>query len=126
MDYATLLATLIPLLGEAGVAALKDQIDALAANEDEIWKAMVLALVADAVEQYGLEGIDIAQAAIESLFANEVPDINWASPRVVSDLVAQMQNAEADRKNQVRDYFTKIGEVAGIIGVSIIKGLLAG
>jgi len=126
MNFEALLATLIPILGEAGVAALTEQINALAANEDEAWKAMVLALVADAVKEHGVDGIVLAEEAIESLFKNEVPDIDWASPRVVSDLVAQMQNAEAGRKSQVRDYFTKIGDVLGILGVGIIKGLLAG
>lgn len=122
MDLKKLLDSLIPMLGNAGVKALSDKLDELAAD-DASWKGTVLALLADAVDANGPKGIAIAQQAIEDLLNNEVPKIDWASPRTASDLVAQLQNAEADKADAVRDWFVKFGDIMAQIGVGIVKGL---
>ena len=124
MDMQSLLNSLIPLLGNAGVEALKEKLDDLSANQDAAWKATVLALLSDAVEENGPQGIALAQQAVEDLLNHKVPDIDWASPRTASDLVAQLQNAEADKASAVRDWFVKLGDVMALIGVGIVKGLM--
>lgn len=123
MDIKNLLDSLSPLLGQAGVDALADTLDTLAAA-DESWKGTVLALLADAVEKEGIQGITLAIQAIDDLLNNKVPDIDWAQPRTASDLVVQLQNAEADTADAVRDWFVLFGEIIAQIGVGIVKGLI--
>lgn len=126
MDFQRLLDSLLPVLGQAGVDALAEALKELAADQDDDWKSTVLALVADAVEYAGPAGIELARAAIEDLFDDDAPDIDWANPRTASDIVAKLQNAEAGEKSAVRDWFTKFGEALGKIAMGLVKGLTQG
>lgn len=124
MDIKQLLDLLLPQLGQAGVDALKDLLEDLSADQDQPWKKAVLALLADAVKNHGPEGIEMARKAIEAILAHKVPKIDWANPRTASDIVAQLQNAEADQKVAARDFFVKLGEVLGKVSVGIVLGLI--
>ena len=124
--YGKLLENLLPTLGEAGVEALRSELDDLAAEAQEPWKRSVLALVANGVEQFGPEGVAVATTAISRLLeGNEAPDINWADLDVASDILAHMQNAEADRKSDAEEFLTRVGRVLGVIFGGILKGLIA-
>lgn len=126
MSFTALLDSLVPVLGEMGVKALADKLENLSAGQGESWKRMVLALVADAVEAHGPAGVEMAYQAIKAIFDNKKPKIDWASPRTASDIVAAMQNAEADRKSEVKDFFVQLGEVFSLISVGIVRGLIKG
>ena len=124
MDFQKLLNNLLPMIGQAGVDTLEGVFKDLAADADKPWAQTALALLADAVSANGMAGIEMARKAIDSLFDNEVPDINWANPRTASDFVAKLQNAEADDKSAARDFFTKLGESFGQIFEGMIRGLI--
>ena len=124
MDFQQIITNLLPIIGPMGVDALKDLLEDLAANEDKPWVQVSLALLADAVDQHGMAGIEMARKAIEALFENEVPIIDWASPRTASDFVARLQNAEADDKKAARDFFVKMGDVLSGIVAGIVKSLI--
>jgi hypothetical protein len=126
MDFKQLLDNLLPIIGPAGVTALEDVFDDLAADRDQVWAKTALSLLADAIDQYGMDGIAVARKALDSVFENEVPDLNWASPRTASDFVANLQNAEAVEKGAARDFVAKISAVFGQIFAGMIKSLLKG
>ena len=125
MDLQALINSLLPIVGQEVVDQLTEQIDELSADQEDEFKALLLALVADAVEEHGPAGIDMAQDAINDLFDGKNPDIDWASPRTASDLVAAMQLEEAGRKAKAKDFFTKLGNTLAIISAAVVKGLIA-
>ncbi len=124
MNFQKLLNDLIPIIGQAGVDTLSGFFKDLAADQDQPWAQAALSLLADAVEKHGMDGIELARKAIDALFENKVPDINWASPRTASDFVAKLQNAEAGDKSAARDFFIKMGDAFGQIFIGMIKGLV--
>lgn len=124
MDFQKLLDTLIPTLGKTGVDALAREFQDLADAQGQPWKKAVLALLADAIEANGLDGVALAQSVIHDLFENKVPVIDWASPRTASDIVAVLQNAEADTKSATNDFFVKLGGGLGKILSGLIKGMM--
>lgn len=123
MAWQALLTNLIPIIGKPAVTALAGKLKGLVVGE--AWQQTIIDLLADAVEEHGVEGIRIALTAITAFTKNEVPDIDWANPRTASDLVAQMQSAEADEKSAMRDFSALAGDVFGELGAAVIKGILA-
>ncbi|MCA9559581.1 MAG: hypothetical protein KC583_13570, partial [Myxococcales bacterium] len=107
------------------VDELAEKLDELAAEAGEPWKRAVLALVADAVEQHGPAGLLLVQEVVDDLTAGKAPDIDWANPRTASDVVAQLQNAEAGRRSAARDFAARVGDVVGRLLVGIVRGLAA-
>lgn len=124
MDFQQLLDSLLPLVGPLGVRTLGNLFEDLAEDQDKPWAQAALGLLADAVDQHGLAGIMMARKAIEALIEDEVPNIEWANPRVASDFVAKLQNAEADDKSAARDFIIKLGDAFGEIVTAVVKGLL--
>jgi hypothetical protein len=125
MDFQQLLNSLLPTLGQAGVDTLEGVFKDLSADQDKPWAQTALALLADAVGAHGMAGVEMARKAIDALFENEVPNIDFASPRTASDFVAKLQNAEADDQSAARDFFVKVGDAFGQIFAGMIKGLVA-
>lgn len=126
MDFQKLIDSLLPVLGQVGVDALTNEFKDLAGGQDAPWKQAALNLLADAVQAHGMAGIDLARKALDDLFDNKAPEIDWANPRTASDIVAKLQNAEADDKSKARDFFVKVGDSFGKLLAAIIKGLAAG
>jgi len=56
----------------------------------------------------------------------KAPDIDWADLEVASNILAELQNAEADRKKSVNEILVKLSHVLGTIMTALIKGLAAG
>lgn len=125
MDWTNLLNTLVPALGQAGVDALSGKLADLASGQDEEWKKSTLALLGNAIEKHGPQGLQLGLDAINAMLNDEAPDIDWADLEVASDILAQLQNAEADRRSAARAYLVQVGEVLGDLMSGIIKGLIA-
>ena len=123
-NWTELLKHLVPALGEMGVKTLADKLTDLSNEATEPWKRAILALVADAIEKNGTEGIKLAYDAIEALIESKPPKIDWADLEVASDILAQLQNAEADRKSAARDFFARVSDDIGAILGGLIKGLI--
>jgi len=123
MNWNDLLKNLIPSLGEMGVKALAEELKDLSAEAAEPWKKSVLALLGNAVEKNGVDGIKLAYDAIEGLINDEAPKLDWADLEVASDVLAQLQNAEADQKDATRDFFARVSDSLGAILGGLIKGL---
>jgi len=124
-NWNDLLKNLIPALGGMGVKMLVEEFDKLSADAAEPWKKSVLALLGDALEKNGVDGIKMAYDAIEALINDKEPKIDWADLEVASNVLAQMQNAEADRKSAARDFFARLSNDIGAIMGGLIKGIIA-
>jgi hypothetical protein len=125
MELTKLLESLVPALGQAGVDILTEEFKDLAADQDQPWKKTALALLADAVQAHGPAGIGMAQKAIQDLINHKVPNIDWASPRTASDLVAALQNASADEQSATAEFCAQVGRTLGKVLAAVIQGLLA-
>ena len=124
-DFSDALEGLVPIVGSQAVKLVSDELDGLASDASDPLKAAVLALVSDAVSEHGAAGISMAQSAVKDLLEGDHPNIDWASPRTASDLVAAMQNAEADRKTEAREMAQRVGHAMGKIGAVLIKAVIA-
>ena len=125
MNFDDLIKLLGPTIGQTGIDALTSVFKDLAEGQDAAWKKAALALVANAVEKEWPGGLKLALDALDALMNDEEPDIDWADLRVASDVLAQLQNAEADTKSAVKDYIDKLSKTLGVILAGVIKGLIA-
>lgn len=123
MDLNGLINHLGPALGDAGVKALKEQVTKLSANKTG-WKSTALKLTAQAVDKHGPDGVQIAMKAIRDILEDKEPDIDWADLEVASDVLAHLQNAEADKKSEIRNFASQLSEAAGVILAGVIKGMV--
>lgn len=124
MDLQALLNSLVPSIGQGAVDLLAEQLKDISHGANEAWQKTVLNLLAQAVEANGPGGIQMAMDAINSLFDGEEVVIDWADLETASDIVAQLQNAEADQKKAVNDYLTKITKALGVVLNGLIRGLI--
>jgi len=124
MNIQTILDMVIPVLGPVAAGTLKTQLDEMTQGTDASWKRAILALVGDAVQKHGVQGIQIAVDAIKDILDDKHVEIDWADLATASDLLAHMQNAEAGRKSAARAFLTQVGEVLGIILAALVKGLI--
>lgn len=124
-DLKKALKELLPKLGARGVDKAGDVLDGLAKDTDEPWKRASLALLADAVDKYGMDGVKRAQDVLETLIQEEKPDIEWMDLGTASDVLAHLQNAEADRKSAAKDFLLRVGNDLGVFLSAVIKGLVA-
>lgn len=125
MDFAKLLETLAPILGEVGIKRLARELDELGSEAVKPWKKSILALVSNGIEVYGPMGIQMAVDAIIDLLDGKEVVPEWVDLSVGSDILALLQNAEADRKSDTKDFLAKVGKVLGQILDGLIKGLIA-
>ena len=120
------LSSLLPVIGQVGIDALKDEIEDLTEDANEPWKKAVLGLVGDAVVTFGPQGVNLATKALEDLMNGEgEPDLSWADLGTASDVLAHLQSVEADRKSEVSDFLTKVGKFLRQHLRVFIKGLPA-
>ena len=124
-DLKQFLDDLVPVLGEAGVKALSGELDDLAAGQTG-WKQNVLALLSESVDKFGPEVIKIGMDAIDKLLAGEAPVIDWADLATASDIVAALQNAEADHRDEVSAFTVKLSHAFGKILGALVRGLAMG
>ena len=124
-DFSRALEGLVPIVGAQAVKLASDELDGLASDASDPLKAAVLSLMSDAVSEHGTAGIAMAQKAVKDLLEGDTPNIDWASPRTASNLVAAMQNAEADRKTEAREMAQRIGHALGKIGAVLLKAAIA-
>jgi hypothetical protein len=123
MNWQEVLNQILPVVGNVGVRQLENLLNDVASDQ-EGWKRSILHLIADAVEKHGPSGIQIAMDALNGLFEGETVDINWANPRVASDLVGALQNAEADAKSSMHDFGVEVSHTLGTLLAGLLKGLI--
>lgn len=126
--YAKKLTGMLPDIGDKGVKAAAGELDKQANKADAPWKKALLNLTADSLEKHGPEGVRMASKAVEDLFAGKrsgtkISDIT-DDLETASDLLAALQNAEADRKTAARNFLKALGQTLGTLTGGFIRGLL--
>lgn len=117
--------SLVDELGKLGMKKAGTAINRLIKQAVSPWKKTILSLVADAIKQYGPAGIEKAEKAIKRIADGKAPDVSFATLRVQSDVLARLQNAEADRKNEAREFMAMVAKTLGEIIAAVIKGIIA-
>jgi hypothetical protein len=124
MSYKKKISHLATKLGDEGVSQLADVLDKEAEKADEPWKKTLLDLLAESTRRHGPEGFALAQNAVEGyLDKNNATDIRRVSKNLLtaSNLLAQMQNAEAEEKERLRKWLRALVQTLGKI-VQVVLG----
>jgi hypothetical protein len=126
MSYKRKISNMASKIGEEGVDKLADFLDDEAEKADEPWKKTTLDLLADAGRRHGPEGFKMAQDAVERLLDGKEVDLRKVTKNllIASNLLAQLQNAEADRKDRARKWLTAVGQTLGKILKAVIGTIL--
>ena len=123
MSNVDVIQDLVEILGQPVVDRLMDNLRDIANDKDEAWKRTILSVIAEMTAEHGISGIQLGIDLIERVIGGrETPDLSGLSLRAQSDLLAQLQRAEADRKEKAGAFMHKIGESLG----KVISGLLTG
>lgn len=98
-------------LGEEGLEELLKMLDEIEAKADEPYKKVILAMVADLLVKHGLEGIEIAEDLLKRMGEKKRVNLNDLSVRTASEVVAKLQNAEADDRKLQQKYLHVVADV---------------
>ena len=113
-------------LAPKAVEAINDALGKVEVKEE--WQATLLGVVVDSVESYGVVGIEKAKDLVWSLIEGKTFDqdaFDALSLRAQSDLLAQLQNKEADEQTAIKDFFAVVGDTLGGVLVAVAKGMIA-
>lgn len=126
MSYKRKISSLVTKVGEEGVDKIAAVLDDEAKKADEPWKRTVLDLLADAARRHGPDGFKMAQDAVEGLLDGKEVDIRRVTKNllIASNLVAQLQKAEAGRKERARKWLRAVGDVLGRILKGVVGALI--
>lgn len=115
-----LINSLGPVLGQKAVTLIQEELVDLSLSTAG-WKKTVLELLADAVKKHGMTGVQMALDAVKDIVDGKPVKISWADLKVASDLLAELQNAEADEKSAAHDFLIKVSHIFSVI----LAGLIA-
>ena len=121
-DLGDMVSNIVGKLGSAGLQEVNTALEKLEENADEKWKGAFISLISDAVDEYGLYGIERAQKLCMDAINGKNVSLDFASLESRSDFLAVIQNMEADDKKKINDFFVKIGEILGIIVKAFLSG----
>jgi len=126
MSYKKKISGLASKVGEEGVEKLSSFLDDEAAKADEPWKRTLLDLLADGARRHGPEGFQMAQEAAERLLDGDDTDIRKVTKNllIASNMVAQLQRAEAERKERARKWLKAVGQTLGTILKAVLGTVL--
>jgi hypothetical protein len=126
MSYKRKISNLASKIGEEGVDKLAGVLDDEAAKADEPWQRTLLDLLADGARRHGPEGFEMAKNAAERMLDGDDTDIRKVTKNllIASNLLAQLQNAEADRKDRARKWLAAIGQTLGTILKAVVGAVL--
>ena len=91
-------------VGDDGVEKLASAISAKGDEADRRWQQNVLKAMSDAVRKNGPAGLDAAYKEIEKTLSGKPGEFKFTSLRVGSELLAELQNAEAETRERIRGF----------------------
>jgi len=120
MSWKDIVADLSVDLGEKGLDYVIKELDKIEGQATDPWMKVSLAMVGELLEKHGIEGLELARELIMSIGDNKVPDLSDLSIATASDVVAQLQNAEAAERKLQQKYIVIVTDVLA----QLIKGLV--
>ena len=124
MNWDDILKGIIHNAGVVGVKELENAVSDLSKESKEPWKAALLKIVVEAIEKYGLKGVEMAERLVDDIVKGRKPRMEFVSLKARSDYLVVLENIEADDKEAARDFLMFIGQKIGTILRAIIAGLL--
>ena len=118
-----LLRQLVPGLAGRSLDVANRALEDLQSKAKKPLQREMVAVLADAVDKYGPDGIEKAKSAVDALLGGKDVDLDFLDMETASDLLAAMQNAEADEKSRSRDILNGIGNSAGKLIGSMLRGM---
>lgn len=118
------LTKLLPQLGKMGVDRAANALEDLADKTKYPWQKAIVEGIADAVDKHGPDGIDIAQKAILALIDGKEVEMDFTDLRNAHELISAMENAEADRKSEARDFVRRVGNSASTLLGALLRGIV--
>lgn len=124
MSNMDLIQNLIGILGQPVVDRLMNDLRDIADAKDEAWKSTILLVISETVRNHGIDGVQLGIDFIEDVLDGDgdTPDLSGLSLRAQSDLLVQLQRAEADRKKKASAFMEQVGDSLG----KVVSGLLSG
>lgn len=100
-----------PEAAESGVDALAKELGRQADLADSPWKEAVIKGFEDSIVKNGADGIKYAKAILEDVVRGRAKDISKVTDDLAtaSDLLAELQDQEADRKRLKRKFIRNLG-----------------
>ncbi len=124
-DLKNAFEALFPTLSSMAIEEAVDAIEALKGKARNPWQKTVVKMMASAVEKEGPAGLRIAKDAIFGMLDGKKVKLDFADLALASDALVMLQNAEANRKSEVKDFVDVIGQHLGTVLSSVIKGAIA-
>jgi hypothetical protein len=126
MSYRRKLSNLASSLGDEAVDQLVSLLDKEARAADAPWKRTLLDLLVETMRDHGPEGLKIAQGAVERMLDGDRRDIRKITKNLLlaSNLLAQLQNAEAARKERVRKWLKALVSTLSAVVKAALGALL--
>ena len=122
---AELVGALAPVVGEATANVLSEELGKMAADAEDPLNKALLSMMTNAMKEHGAVGIQSVITAVTDLSAGKQVDITKITDlETASDLLAVMQNQEADRREAANDMLTQIGKSLGVVTSALVSGLI--
>lgn len=103
-DFIRQLRNIRDRVGDDGIDALASALDEKADDANKGWQKAAVRALADAVRQHGPAGLDMALDRMEQALNGQAADFSFTSLRAGSDLLAELQNAEADKRKRIEGF----------------------
>ena len=95
---------------------------------EEGWQETAMGVLIETVDNYGVEGISKARDLLWNVIEGKEFDqeaFNALTLRKQSDLLRDLQNQEAEKKNKAKDFAIIVGNALGGVLVAVAKGIVA-
>lgn len=103
-DFIRQLRNIRDRVGDDGIDAIAGALDNKADDANKGWQKAAVRALADAVRQHGPGGLDMALDRMEQALNGKEADFSFTSLRAGSDLLAELQNAEADKRKRIEGF----------------------
>jgi hypothetical protein len=108
------------IMGEI-LAFSKNELLNTLSSEGASWKKPVLDFLISELETKGVDGLLSTKKFIEASLKGDFVDFTGVDLIIASEVLAQLQKQEEANKKVIVDYLTQIGEILGVILVSLLK-----
>ena len=125
MNWDDILKGIIHNAGVVGVKELENAVSDLSKESKEPWKAALLKIVVEAIEKYGLKGVEMAERLVDDIVKGRKPRMEFVSLKARSDYLVVLENMEASERDRALDFINTIGVVIGKIVGAIISGVIS-
>lgn len=124
MGFARDLKSLFPEINTMAANAAGAALDDLAEKAKDPTERMILGLLGSALEKHGPAGLAMAENAVIDLLEGKPVNLDFADLLTASDALAVLQNVEAGKKSEARDFASAAAQQMGMVLGVMIRGAI--